>query len=396
MNYQPRQREALGDVAERLVDYVERGETFRGERIVTLPSRIYTDPDRWHAEMALIFRRVPLVLAASAELPGPNTYKADEMMGLPILVSRDKTGRARAFLNVCSHRGAPVAADGHGKCNRFVCKYHAWTFANDGRLMGVAEPAKFGDIDKAQLGLRELPCEERNGLILGVLTPGAPIDVDAFFAGMLADLDAVGFADWAFLGRRVIHGANWKIAFDGYMEGYHFQQLHPETIFPRTPSNVTHYEAFGPHLRIGFPQTDIGEKLGSVPRSDWGLRENQGYDFVRILFPNVSIFLAPEITQVAQLFPGPTPDKNRTVLTFLRREAPRDADDAASIETTMDWLRDVVRDEDYAIGARVQQGVESGAHESIVLGQNERGNQYFHEWVDWYLADDPSAPTPTL
>ena len=142
--------------------------------------------------------------------------------------------------------------------------------------------------------------------------------------------------------------------------------------------------------------SDIGKKLGSVPRAEWGLRENQGYAFVRILFPNVSMFLAPEITQIAQLFPGPTPDKNRTVLTFLRREGPRDADDAAAIEATIEWLRNVVRDEDYAIGERIQTGVASGAHASIVLGQNERGNQYFHEWVDWYLADNPSAPTPKL
>ncbi len=396
MDYQPQRHEAIGDVAEHLVNYVERGETFRGEKVTTLQSRIYTDPERWQAEMALIFRRVPLVLAASAELPVPNSYKADEYMGLPVLISRDKTGRVRAFLNVCAHRAAPVAAEGHGTCNRFVCKYHGWTYAADGRLMGIADPAKFGDVDKAALGLRELPCEERSGLIFGVLTPGAPIDVDGFFSGMLADLDAIRFADWAYLGRRVIHGANWKIAFDGYIEGYHFQQLHPETIFPRTPSNITHYEAFGPHLRIGFPQTDIGEKLGSIPRAEWGLRENQGYDFVRILFPNVSIFLAPEITQIAQLFPGPTPDKNRTVLTFLRRDGPRDADDAAAIGATIGWLRDVVRDEDYAIGERIQTGLASGAHGSIVLGENERGNQYFHEWVDWYLADDAVAPTPKL
>ena len=62
----------------------------------------------------------------------------------------------------------------------------------------------------------------------------------------------------------------------------------------------------------------------------------------------------------------------------------------------MDWLKTVVRDEDYEIGLKIQQGLASGAHESIVLGQNERGNQYFHEWVDWYLAGDPAAPQPRL
>ena len=56
-------------------------------------------------------------------------------------------------------------------------------------------------------------------------------------------------------------------------------------------------------MRIGFAQTGIKEKLGAAPKEKWGEMENNGYDFVRILFPNVSIFLAPEITQVAQLSP---------------------------------------------------------------------------------------------
>lgn len=389
-------REALGDVAEILIDYVEQGTTYQGSGITTIPSKAYTDPEQWQREVALIFKRVPLVLATTAELKEPGAYKAMEAMGLPLLLTRGKDGVVRLFLNVCSHRGAPVAAEGHGNCTRFTCQYHAWTYANDGRLIGVADRAKFGDIDKGGRGLRELPCAEKAGMIFGVLTPGQSIDIDGFYGNALEDIEGADFANWAFLGQRTITGANWKIAFDGYLEGYHFQTLHPETIHPRTPSNITHYEAFGPHLRIGFPQVQIAEKLADFPRDQWGERENFGYDFVRILFPHVSLFMAPEITQLAQLFPGPTPDKNITVLSFFRREGPKDEADAAGIEGMMDWLRDVVHDEDYLIGNRIQQGLASGAHDSIILGRNERGNQYFHEWVDWYLNDDPSAPKPVL
>ena len=82
---------------------------------------------------------------------------------------------------------------------------------------------------------------------------------------------------------RVIEGANWKIAFDGYLEGYHFASLHPETIHPRTPSNCMHYEGFGPNMRIGFPQRRIGEALRDVPRDQWGLQENNGFDSHRLV-----------------------------------------------------------------------------------------------------------------
>lgn len=386
---------SIGDVAEKMLEYVETDSTFMTDTVMEVPSGSYTDPDQWGAEIELIFKRVPLMLALSCEMPNPGDYKAMEAVGLPILITRDRTGEVRAFLNVCSHRGAPVAPEGHGSCARFTCKYHGWTYGTDGTLIGISDRAKFGEIDKSTRGLRQLPCVEKNGMIFVCLTPDAPIDVDAYFGEMLDDYAKVGLKDWTFLGSRVIEGANWKIAFDGYLEGYHFAMLHPETIFPRTPSNVMHYEGFGPNIRIGFPQRSI-TKLREIPREQWDDQENNGFDFVRIFFPNVSAFLAPEIAQIAQLFPGPTPDKNRTVLLYARKEPPKDEEDKAQIEQMINFLRDVTYNEDYVIGMEIQRGLESGAHEKLVFGRNERGNQYFHEWLNWYLEDDPTLPKPVM
>lgn len=387
--------EQMGDVAEIMLDYVENKKTFVTATTMTVPTHSYTDRDQWRAEMELVFKRVPLMLAFTAELPNPGDYKAMEAVGLPVLISRAKDGTVRAFLNVCAHRGAPVA-EGKGNCARFTCKYHAWTYGQDGKLLGVSEAGTFGEVDKHARGLRELPCEERAGMIFVCLTPNAPIDLDRYFRGFLEDFEALDFANWSYMGSREIIGANWKIAFDGYLEGYHFASLHPETIAPRTPSNCMHYEGFGPNIRIGFPQRRIAEALRPLPREEWGAQENNGYDFVRIFFPNVSIFIAPEITQIAQLFPGPTPDRNRTVLNYLRRDPPRDDADRANIEGMINFFRDVTYTEDYLIGLEIQKGLESGAHDDLIFGRNERGNQYFHEWLNWYLEDDPTRPEPVM
>jgi phenylpropionate dioxygenase-like ring-hydroxylating dioxygenase large terminal subunit len=387
--------DSSGNVAQVLLDYVEQNRTFQSDRITRVPYANYTDPERWSREMALIFKRVPLMLALTAELPKPGDYKAMTATNLPVLLARGQDGVVRAFLNVCAHRGAPVAHEGHGRCARFTCTYHGWTFASDGRLVAVSDREKFGEIDKAAHGLTALPCLERAGMIFVVLTPGAPIEVEKFYGPMLDDFEAAGLGGWTFLGSRVIEGANWKIAFDGYLEGYHFATLHPKTIHPRTPSNVTHYEAHGPHLRIGFPQVGI-RAIRDVPRDKWDTQENNGFDYVRILFPNVSAFLAPELAQIAQLFPGPTPDRNRTVLLYARRDPPASDADRQEIDKMIDFLRDVTYQEDYVLGLNIQKGLESGAHKEIVFGKNERGNQYFHEWVEWYLRNDPSAPKPVL
>ena len=382
---------AIGRVAERLFEYARDRTTFQTGRITTVPATDYTDPLRWRREMDSIFHRLPLLLALTAELPSPGNYKAMDAVGKPVLITRDQAGQVHAHLNVCAHRGAPVAEEGLGTASRLVCPYHAWTFGLDGALLAVAHARSFGPLDRSTRGLTRLPCVERAGMIFVVLTPGAPIDVDAFYGAFLDDFAAMGLADHTYLGSRALQGANWKVAFDGNLEGYHFSKLHPETIHPRTLSNLTHYEAFGPHLRIGFAQTAIAEKLGAIPREDWGGHENNGFDFVRILFPNVSVFVAPEIVQVMQTFPGPTPDRNQTRMIYVRRGAPRDDTDRAQIEQMMDFFLHVLTTEDYRVGLQVQKGLESGALDSIVLGQNERGNQFFHECVDWYVGGGKGA-----
>jgi hypothetical protein len=56
----------------------------------------------------------------------------------------------------------------------------------------------------------------------------------------------------------------------------------------------------------------------------------------------------------------------------------------------------VVQEEDYNVGLKLQQGLETGLMKSVLFGRNERGNQYFHRWVQWYSDGDQSAPQPAL
>ena len=65
-----------------------------------------------------------------------------------------------------------------------------------------------------------------------------------------------------------------------------------------------------------------------LPRETWGDQENNGFDFVRIFFPNVSAFLAPELAQIAQLFPGRRPTRTAPCCCMrgaIRRETMRTA-----------------------------------------------------------------------
>ena len=383
-------------IVEKLMDHVDNGTTDQADGVMAVPVGAYTDPEVWQREMDSIFRRLPLLAGLTIEIPEPDDFKTIDLLGEPVLLTRQADGSVRAMLNVCSHRAMLVAPqDCSGNQAHFKCPYHGWTFTSDGVLKGVPGQKKFGDIDKAELGLTQLPVYERGGLIFVVLTPGLEVDFDGFLGGMIEDVERLNFQDWYYCGKREIVGANWKVAYDGYLEGYHFAVAHPETIHPRTYSNIMEFEAHGPHMLIGFPQKSIG-KLREVPADTLWEHENDGYDFIRLFFPNVAIFVAPEITQIAQLLPGPTPDQNRTILIFVYPKAPANDEEKAGLTQMMDWLRKVVDTEDYQVGLAVQKGLESAAHKQVVFGRNERGNQFFHKWVNYCIADDPDAPKPEL
>jgi phenylpropionate dioxygenase-like ring-hydroxylating dioxygenase large terminal subunit len=390
-------RQRIGDVAEILLDYFEHHKTFQTDKIMAVPAASYTDARQWRAEMDLIFNRVPLMLALSCEMPNAGDYKALEVVGLPVLITRDKADAVRAFINVCAHRWAPVAAEGYGNCSRFICPFHGWTYGRDGKLLGITERSTFGDIDRSAHGLKELPCEERHGMIFACLTPGATLDLDGYYGELLEEYAYAGMRDWAFLGSRTVESANWKITLNNFLESYHFATLHAKTVAKELVSNVTHYEGFGPHVRHGLVQHRIA-KLREVPRARWGEQEGDGFGFIRVFFPNVTGYIGVhELSLFTQTFPGPTPDKSRIVSLFLRKDAPKDEAERTSIEKEMDdATSDVLAAEDAGIGIQIQKGLASGAHEGVLYGHNERGNQYFHEWLNWYLQDDPLLPKPVM
>jgi len=385
-----------GDVVEILLDYFENKRTFQADRVMTIPAASYTDAKQWRAEMDVIFKRVPLMLALSCEMPNPGDYKAMDVAGLPILIARDRAGVVRAFLNVCSHRWSPLVAEGRGNCARFICPFHGWAYGADGKLLGIAERAKFGELDVAAHGLKALPCEERNGLIFACLTPGMSLDLDGYYGAMLDACAKMEMKEWTFLGAHVVEGANWKVAVDTFLEAYHFGTLHAKTLAGQ-PSNIVHFEGIhGPHFRNSYPTGAIGN-LRQVPRSQWSQRQHECFEFLWILFPNIVVNLhARETTLFNQILPGPTPERSRNVMLFARRDAPKDQADRADIEKRIKRLHDIVREEDYAISLQIQKSLASQAHEGLLFGRNERGNQFFHEWVNWYLQGNAASPRPVM
>jgi phenylpropionate dioxygenase-like ring-hydroxylating dioxygenase large terminal subunit len=382
-------------MAGRLLDHVQNGTTDWAADTMEVPSTEYTDPGIWQREMEDIFKTLPILVGVSQEIPEPGDFKTLEILGIPLLITRQKDGTAKVLMNVCTHRGMTLTSAPCGNQKLFSCPYHGWTFKSDGSLRAIADAPKFGDVCEGARDLVQFSSHEEGGLIFAVLNAESDVDIRDYLGGMMDDVAKKGMDQWTYVGNRTIYGPNWKVAYDGYLEGYHFKAAHPETIEPRTFTNVMEYDAHGPHQLVGFAAKNVAT-LGDVNRDELWQHETKGFDFIRLFFPNVSIFIAPEITQIAQMIPGPGPMENTTILHFLHPTAPENEEDSAARIEMADWLRNVVQEEDYNVGLQLQKGLQTGLMKSVLFGRNERGNQYFHRCVKWYTGGDSNAPKPEL
>ena len=385
-------RELLIKMAKNNIAHGNAGTIPQTNDIFKVPAGNYFERERWQQEMKQVFRRMPLMLATTAELKQPGDFKAMDAGGIPVLISRTESGEVKAFVNMCSHRGSQLMAEGCGNTHRFTCPYHAWTYNPEGDLIGVYAPKDFGDIEKSDYGLTELPCLERAGLIWVTTNPKSTLDIELFLSGYDEMLSHFGFESWHMFAQQRVEGPNWKIAYDGYMDLYHLPILHKDTFGPDYPNQAIYY-SWGPHQRVSGPMKGMKEIMGD-DESKWPTELLIAG--VWTIFPHVSIAGfdgGGRAVMISQLFPGETPGTSYTIQNYLMEKEPADEAARNAAHDQFNFLRYVVQEEDYATGLRQQKALETSAKDHVLFGRNEEGGHNFHRWVDTILeTSDPDLP----
>ncbi|HEY1604566.1 MAG TPA: aromatic ring-hydroxylating dioxygenase subunit alpha [Allosphingosinicella sp.] len=379
MDMPARLRPTEGQLA--LAGLIAQGESRHGEGITHVPASAYTDPARFDAEQARLFRRRPTMIAPSALLPRPNMAVAHDGFGLPLLLARDKAGEAHIFYNVCRHRGTRLVEGGEPVCApRLVCPYHAWSYALDGALAGLPRPDTFPGLDKADFHLALLPCAEAGGLIWFARDGGADL-ADAH--RLAPEFDAFGLAGHHLYRRRVHDvAANWKLIMDGFLESYHIQRLHAASIARFFPDGITAADTIGPHQRSAVGRVD---RLAAVDHRDWAALR-AAITFTYQLFPATILVMSPDYVNLMVLMPRAA---GRTLVEdfMLIPEPPATPEEEEHWAKSWTLLDEgVFGGEDYRAAALGQQGLEAGVLRELTLGTLETGIRHFHDEVERALA----------
>lgn len=357
-----------------LIARVEKKQIDLGKKTHRWPASEYTDPHILRREIDVLFRRSPLIVGHAAQLPEPGTFFTHRLSGVPILLTRNRQGAIRAFLNICRHRGTIVENAACGARRAFVCPYHAWTYDLDGKLSGIPDKVGFADIAPGELGLVPLPVAERHGLIFVRPTPGGTLDAARLLGAVDAQLGRLGVGGYRLFHEEVISAAfNWKIGIDGAIEDYHFGFVHGKTASHLLYTNAAKYDRFRPHARLISPKRGILD-LKTMPRERWNLAEQTMITF--LLFPNTVLLLPGDHFILFSVFP-------ETIDRSIVRYAIYVPSGAASAEQERRWSKTTklsrsVLSEDFAIGESIQAALKAGAEVPVHFGRCEQGVANFH------------------
>ncbi len=374
-------------LVKRALAHYENKTTDQASDVMSNSIDAYVDEGRYQKEVERIFKTLPLALCLSSELPGENTHRAMNVLDTPVLITRSKDNQVRAFLNVCRHRGSKVCEEGSGEKRNFICPYHAWTYDHEGKLIGMYGEKTFGEINKEDFRLIELECSERSGLVWVMLNPQEKFNIDKWLGDFALELETLGLEDWHIYEQREIEGPGWKVALDGYLEAYHHNQLHGDTVGKHTVGNLLVLDTYGPHQRLTFGRKTLKDLIDK-PEAEW----ESPQDNIRLIhsgFPNLSISgVLGDHCLVSQIFPTSSPNRTITRQTILSAKKPETDKELQNTKEFSEMVRQAVVDEDYKIGLEIQSNISHMGSNDFIYGKNEPAVQNYHSWIKSFMSKD--------
>ncbi len=356
----------------------------------TLPSRFYTDPAVLELEKSRIFRRTWTLVGTLSQPCGesngiartiadPETYFTTEVVGEPIVVLRDKSGKLRAFSNVCRHRAGPIA-QGSGCKHVLQCGYHGWTYTLEGKLIGTPEIDGVEFFDRSDFGMIPLRVDTwKEFIFVNFDAEAAPLS--AYLGNIPESAKEFQFAGLSFFERRdYVVNCNWKVYIDNYLEGYHIPIVHPglmkEIDYPGYRTETYRYSS----QQLG-PVKEIrpGDTTDRIYAPGPGLKEALYF----WIFPNLMLNFYPDNVQTNVIVPL-AQDKTLTIFEWFFHDAKSEKTKERAKKAIA--FSDEVQREDIGICETVQKGLNSALYDRGRYSvKRENGVHHFHRLLQEFL-----------
>lgn len=341
---------------------------------MSLPGWLYFDPEFLEAEKRAFLRATPQVVCHESEIAEPGEWRSLDYLGESVIVIRGDDDEVRAFTNVCRHRGSRLV-DGEAGCAKVLtCPYHAWSYARDGRLVGVPHRTEYPGLQTEQLGLVPVALERWRGFLFVTLEPGAP-SVHEMMAPYEHEVAPYRFEELRAIGRVTLRDRdlNWKTIADNYSDGLHIPVGHPglTRLFGRTyaiearehvdrmEGELREDESSNPSERAYQRYLPEAEYLPPSHRKKWLYYK---------LFPNVAFDIYPDQVDFMQFLPV---SATKSVIREISYGLPDDRREMKAVRY-LNWrINRRVNAEDTELITRVQQGMASPTYVAGPLGTSE-------------------------
>lgn len=387
--------ERLAELAliRRMLAHLEAGTTDEAPGPLRIPPAHHASPEHLERERHALFRNPPIPAALSADLPEAGSYLTLRSGGIPLLLMRGRDGRVRAFVNICRHRGAPVAS-GRGNLSggHLRCPFHAWTYDEHGALATIPlGESGFSACERATLGLLPRPCSESHGLILVRPAGERAIDAGSWLGELSEDLAVLGLDRFHhFTSRTTSWNANWKLLLETFLESYHVFSLHRETVHPHYLSLPMVADRIGAHLRFPVARRSVADLRGK-PESEWRLVEHATVQWY--LAPN-ALLSATRDYALLWRFESPAPGRTVVETHFYTAHPVASEADRQRFDAAFELQLRVTGSEDFPMQERIQAGLESGVAADLIVGAHEIGVIHLHETLAQLLADTQDERRP--
>lgn len=357
-----------------------------------LPNEVFTSEAFMRLEQNSLFPRSWVFAGRASHVGTAGDRIPIDVVGHPLFMIKDASGRVRVFHNVCPHRGARIVPS-CGHAASVVCPYHAWTFDFDGVLRGRPHFHGPGDNDvDGEQGV-EAPrlFEVRTATWADwvfVNLDGTAPEFESYAAALFREWTDYDLSDIVHAHHLTVdYGCNWKLALENYADFYHVFKVHPVLDASLSPEQrrstlcegaVMHNETWT-HER--YATLSVMEGAPSLPDMEGPTANGRRRTVFAVLFPNCAINIHHSDVQFSYFEPLSTSATRLHRHFYFRGEAATDPQfETVRDQIFADW--EVVLREDEGVCALVQQGRGSPAYDGgrFAPGWDE-GTRHFHQLV---------------